>query len=106
MTGTDVLNGNKIMNIYAGHDKVYEFKLERNVYQLLNLDSGSMYYLKDNSEQFVNIDVDSDIYKKINSDFDNGKDILITPIKAPIEDDNESDKFNYGELVESYRIDS
>lgn len=103
LTGIDVLNSNKIMHIYAGHEKIYEFKLERISYQMINMDGNLLYYLKDNSEQAIKVNTESTLYEDIKSKFEDDNNILVTVIRAPIE--KEDGIFEYDELVENFKID-
>jgi len=58
---------------------------------------------KDGTEQQFNIDIESEIFKKLKEEFDSGKTLIVTVVKAPVE--TAKDKFKDEEMVESFKED-
>jgi translation initiation factor 5A len=104
ITGIDVLTAKKYNDVVPGHANMVEFKLEKAEMLLTNIGTDSLSVLDaDNKEQVVSCDPESEIYKKIKADFDGGKQLLVSVIRAPVE--TAKDKYKDEELVESYKED-
>jgi len=58
---------------------------------------------QEGKEALFNCDPDSEMGKKLKADFDGGKTLIVTILKAPVE--TAKDKYNDEEIVESYKED-
>lgn len=106
ITGIDVLTAKKYNDVVPGHANMIEFKLEKNEYQLIDIaeDGSSISCLdKDNNAVTVVTDPAEEIIKKLKADFDGGKQLNVTVIRAPVE--GAKDVFTDMEMVESYKED-
>jgi translation initiation factor 5A len=107
ITGLDVLTGKKVVENCPGHENMTEFTLDKKEYQLVNVssDDKQLQCLSDDSsasELFFAFDPDSDTGKSLAADFDAGKALLVTIIKAPV---GEGDNIKDEEVLESYKED-
>jgi translation initiation factor 5A len=104
ITGIDVLTGKKYNDVVPGHANMIEFKLDKAEYQLIDLGADSISCL-DSANKAVTVacDPETDIYKSIKSQFDEGKSLIVSVIRAPVE--TAKDKFKDEEMVESVKED-
>lgn len=106
ITGIDVLTAKKYNDVVPGHANMIEFKLEKNEYALIDIaDDGTSVTLldKDNKNQTVTTDPEEETFKKMKADFDAGKQLVVSVIRAPVE--SGKDVFTDVEQVESYKED-
>jgi len=107
ITGIDVLTGKKYSDVQPGHAGFVEFKLDKNEFQLVDIELGSENLVKcidTNGNEFAfNFDSESEVCQKLKEDFDGGKTLLISVLKAPVE--IAKDKFKDEEVIESYKED-
>jgi len=105
ITGIDVLNGKKYNDVQPGHATFTEFKIDKAEYQLLDIANDNTVHCLDSNtaEQVFSADPDSEVFKKLKADFDGGKMLTVTVVRAPVE--VAKDKFVDQEVVESYRED-
>jgi translation initiation factor 5A len=102
ITGIDVLTAKKYNDVLPGHANMTEFKLDKQEYQLLDYTNEGLQCLdSDDKECLFNIDHESEIAKKLKADFESGKTLIVTILKAPVE--VAADKYTDNELVESYK---
>jgi len=105
ITGIDVLTGKKYNDVQPGHANFTEFKIDKAEYQLLDITSENALSCldKDGNEQQFNSDIESEIFKKLKAEFDDGKTLIVTVVKAPVE--TAKDKYKDEEMVESFKED-
>jgi len=105
ITGMDVLTAKKYNDVQPGHANFTEFKIDKAEFQLLDITSENALSCldKDGTEQQFNIDIESEIFKKLKEEFDSGKTLIVTVVKAPVE--TAKDKFKDEEMVESFKED-
>jgi len=106
ITGIDVLTAKKYNDVVPGHANMIEFKLEKNEFQLIDIaaDSTSISCLnKDNKEVTVVVDPEVEVVSKLKAEFDAGKQLNVTVIRAPVE--TSKDTFTDMEMVESFKED-
>lgn len=102
--GVDVITGNKYIDVFPGHIKLFSFELQRGTYQLNNIEEDTVTYMNDTEESTIRIDVESDIYKEIKQYFDDGCDITVSIIKAPVMPKDNDNVTEYEEIIESYKV--
>jgi len=104
ITGIDVLTGKKYNDVQPGHANFTEFKIEKGEFQLVDMAADALHCLDSNgAEQLFNYDPEAELMKKLKEDFDSGKILMVSVVKAPVE--LAKDKFKDEELVESYKED-
>jgi len=105
ITGVDVLYGKKYNDVMPGHANCLEFKYDKREYQLLDLHEGSIECLDptNNKTETFNLDPEQEITEKLKADYEAGKSLLVSIVRAPVE--LGSDKFKDEEVVESYKED-
>lgn len=104
ITGICVLTGKKYNDVVPGHANVVEFKMDKQEYALIDMGADNISALdKDNNNIVIAMDPEGELYKKMKADFDAGKSLTVSVIRAPIE--TAKDKFKDEELVESYKED-
>jgi len=105
ITGMDVLTGKKYNDVQPGHANFTEFKIDKAEYQLLDITAENELSCLDQqgAEQQFKIDIESEIFKKLKEEFDGGKTLIVTVVKAPVE--TAKDKFKDEEMVESFKED-
>jgi len=102
ITGIDVLTGRKYNDVVPGHAPMVEFKLDKAEFSLMDVEGEILKCLdKDNKEQVFKMDPESELYKNLKGDFDAGKQLAVTVVRAPVE--VTKDKFVDEELVESFK---
>jgi len=85
-----------------GHAPMVEFKLDKAEFSLMDVEGEILKCLdKDNKEQVFKMDPESELYKNLKGDFDAGKQLAVTVVRAPVE--VTKDKFVDEELVESFK---
>jgi len=102
ITGICVLTGKKYNDVVPGHANMVEFKLDKAEYTLIDMGADNISCLdKDNNACVVSIDPEGELYKKMKAEFDAGKSLMVSVIRAPIE--TAKDKFKDEEQVESFK---
>ena len=101
--GIDLLTGNKLTDMRAGHKQVSTFNPVKNTYQFLMLDDNEMSCLDANLREVkIRVDKESQIYKTIlnlSNQLDDEKMLTITTISAPVE--TSKDNFEDRENIET-----
>jgi len=106
ITGIDVLTAKKYNDVLPGHGNMVEFKLEKNELQLIDIaaDGTTISCLtKDNKEVTVVTNPEDEVFQKLKADFDGGKQLNVTVIRAPVE--TGKDVYVDLEQVESFKED-
>lgn len=106
ITGIDVLTAKKYNDVVPGHANMVEFKLEKNELQLIDIaaDGTTISCLtKENKEVTVVTNPEDEVFQKLKADFDAGKQLNVTVIKAPVE--SGKDVYTDIEQVESFKED-
>jgi len=106
ITGIDVLTAKKYNDVVPGHANMIEFKLEKNEYLLTDVaeDGSTISCLdKDNNNVTVVTAPADETFKKMKAEFDGGKQLSVTVIRAPVE--GAKDVFTDMEMVESFKED-
>ena len=104
ITGIDVLTNKKYRVVMPGHEKMTEFKIEKESYQLMNIADDTLDCLSSKNKQIhVKYEENSEIGKQLKGDFEKGKNLMISVIKAPVE--IRKDVFEDDFVIEGYAED-
>jgi len=103
ITGLDVLTGKKYNDVQPGHANFTEFKIDKGEYQLLDIAETLHCLDSAGNEQQFSFDPEAEVIKKLKVDFEAGKTLMVSIVKAPVE--VAKDKFKDEEMVESYKED-
>jgi translation initiation factor 5A len=104
ITGVDVLTAKKYNDVLPGHANMTEFKLDKQEFQLVDISADALCCLDGTgNEQKFNYDPESEVVKNMKVEFEAGKALMVTILRAPVE--TAKDKYVDEEIVESFKED-